>query len=207
MRNVQVLSIGCLTLTLALAGCGAAPKPEPTPTPSPSKTITLPSVPIVDGGKRDGATGAALHDTKGEIIRYIVASGDSAYSIMERFGLDLLLQLVNEEGKEVRSDTVIFAGETLALVPNSELEGSLRVVDGGPIPGAMGTTTTTPAGRPLTYTVAAGDSADLIRKRFDIWWDQLADSDGFRLTKSAHVVAGQVLTFTGSQVALKEEKP
>ena len=143
----------------------------------------------------------------GEITGYVVAAGDGAYAIIDRFGLDLLVQLITEEGREVRTDTVIFAGETLTFTPNQQLVGTVRVVDGGPINGAMGATTTDAAGNPLTYTVVEGDSADLIRKRFDIWWDQLADADGVRLTQGERVFVGQVLTFTGSRVAFQEERP
>lgn len=82
---------------------------------------------------------------------------------------------------------------------------SLRVVDGGPAEGAMGTTTVGDDGRPLTYTVVAGDTPDQIRARFDIWWDQLADSEGNRLDRVPTIYPGDVLTFTGSLVAFEEE--
>lgn len=192
-------------VVFALAGCTV--EAAPTPTPSPSPTVAAPTTPIVDGGARDGASGRALKNSEGDIVRYFVASGDSASVILERFGLDLLVQLVNEDGKELRSDTVIYAQETLTLVPNLDLVGTLRVLDGGPINGAMGPVTLDDKGRPLTYTVVNGDSADLIRKRFDIWWDQLADDEGLRLSKYPNLFVGQVLTFTGSRVAFEEERP
>lgn len=196
-----VASVG----VLLVAGCTAPPPPQPTPTPTPT-AIAAPTVPIVDGGKRDGANGSTVR-RGGEITGYVVSAGDGAYAIIDRFGLDLLAQLITEEGREVRTDTVIFAGETLTFTPNQQLVGTIRVVDGGPINGAMGTTTTDAAGNPVTYTVVEGDSADLIRKRFDIWWDQLANDDGVRLDRAPTLFVGQVLTFTGSRVAFQEERP
>jgi len=49
-------------------------------------------------------------------------------------------------------------------------------------------------GVPVNYTVVEGDTADLIRGRFDIWWDQLA-RDGSRLIKYPTIYVGDVLTF------------
>ena len=200
-----------LAVALGLTGCTAAPDPQPTPTPTATSASAsaerAPTIPIVDGGKQDGASGVAIRDRTGTLWRYLVESGDAALLIIERFDLDLLSQLINSDGMGVRTDTVIYADEILTLVPNSELVGSLRVLDGGPIAGAMGTTTLSADGRPLTYTVVEGDSADLIRKRFDIWWDQLANSDGTRLQKRPVLYVGQVLTFTGSEVAFKKEQP
>ena len=46
-------------------------------------------------------------------------------------------------------------------------------VDGGPREGAMGEVTLDADGEPTSYTVASGDTADQIRMRFNIWWDQL----------------------------------
>ena len=116
-------------VVFALAGCTV--EAAPTPTPSPSPTVAAPTTPIVDGGARDGASGRALKNSEGDIVRYFVASGDSASVILERFGLDLLVQLVNEDGKELRSDTVIYAQETLTLVPTSTSWHT--ALDGGPI--------------------------------------------------------------------------
>ena len=39
-----------------------------------------------------------------------------------------------------------------------------------------------------------GDTADLIRGRFDIWWDQLA-RDGARLIQYPEIYVGDELTF------------
>lgn len=67
-------------------------------------------------------------------------------------------------------------------------------VDLGPTAGAMGPVSTDGSGVPISYTVVEGDSADLIRGRFGIWWDQLA-RDGSRLTKYPTLSVGDVLTF------------
>lgn len=89
--------------------------------------------------------------------------------------------------------------------PPADEAPSLRVVDGGPIEGAMGEVTVDTDGTPLTYTVVEGDTPDQIRARFDIWWDQLADADGVRLPRVPTIYVGDVLTFTGSKVAFEEE--
>ena len=74
-------------------------------------------------------------------------------------------------------------------------------VDSGPREGAMGTTTVDEDGIPISYTVAEGDTTDLIRVRFDIWWDSLAREDGTRMQKYPVIYAGEVLTFVESAVA------
>ncbi len=70
-----------------------------------------------------------------------------------------------------------------------------RPVDSGPREGAMGTTTLDDDGVPVSYVVVEGDTADLIRLRFDIWWDSLAREDGRVLIKYPEIYAGEVLIF------------
>ena len=70
-----------------------------------------------------------------------------------------------------------------------------KPVDSGPRDGAMGTTTTDSDGVPVTYTVVEGDSADLIRLRFDIWWDSLACDDGMIMPKYPTIYPDEVLRF------------
>lgn len=70
-----------------------------------------------------------------------------------------------------------------------------RPVDSGPRDGAMGTATVDDDGIPVSYLVAEGDTADLIRLRFDIWWDSLAREDGRVLIKYPEIYAGEVLIF------------
>lgn len=88
--------------------------------------------------------------------------------------------------------------ETTVALPTSPSPTQSLVrsdpVDLGPAAGAMGPVSTDAKGVPVSYTVVEGDSADLIRGRFDIWWDQLA-RDGSRLVKYPTLFAGDVLTF------------
>ena len=76
-------------------------------------------------------------------------------------------------------------------------------VDLGPRPGAMGEVTVDEKGVPLTYTVVEGDTADLIRGRFDIWWDQLA-RDGARLIQYPEIYEGDELTFIPHNPAFED---
>ena len=82
---------------------------------------------------------------------------------------------------------------TATPTPSPSLE-DIDPIDLGPRTGAMGTVTLDENGVPATYTVADGDTADLIRGRFDIWWDQLA-RDGARLIQYPEIYVGDVLTF------------
>jgi hypothetical protein len=68
-------------------------------------------------------------------------------------------------------------------------------VDSGPAVGAMGTTTVDADGVPLTYLVAAGDTPDAIRTRFDLYWSSLARQDGTAMPKYPTIYEGEVLTF------------
>lgn len=77
--------------------------------------------------------------------------------------------------------------------PTTSLEDT-DPIDLGSRPGAMGDVTVDDRGVPVSYTVADGDTADLIRARFDIWWDQLA-RDGARLVRAPEIYPGDVLTF------------
>ena len=86
-------------------------------------------------------------------------------------------------------------------VTETSIADDWRPVDSGPREGAMGTTTVDEDGIPITYTVAEGDSADLIRLRFDIWWDSLAREDGTQLAKYPTLYVDEVLTFVESGVA------
>ncbi len=65
----------------------------------------------------------------------------------------------------------------------------------------MGEVTLDADGEPTSYTVASGDTADQIRMRFNIWWDQLQQADGGRLIKYPNIYPGDVYTFTTSQAA------
>lgn len=67
------------------------------------------------------------------------------------------------------------------------------VTDLGPRVGAMGAVELTPEGHPAHYTVVEGDTADAIRGRFDLWWDQLS-RDGVQLSEHPVVYPGDVLT-------------
>lgn len=194
-----------LAVAFMLAGCTAAPEPVPVPVPTATPTPTtngypFPTLPLVDTGEREGATGA-FRKSDGT---YLVAPGDGALTIIQRFDLTLLAQLVMESGEEYRADIDLHAGERLTLLPNPQLIDDFSVVDGGHQLGAMGTATFEEDGTPRTYTVVEGDSADAIRARFNIWWDQLASDDGVRLIKQATVYPGDVLLFTWSRVAIDE---
>jgi hypothetical protein len=68
-------------------------------------------------------------------------------------------------------------------------------VDSGPAVGAMGTTTVDAEGVPLTYLVAAGDTPDAIRVRFDLYWSSLAREDGTAMPMYPTIYEGEVLTF------------
>lgn len=71
----------------------------------------------------------------------------------------------------------------------------------------MGPVTLDAEGRIETYTVVEGDSADLIRARFDIWWDSLADESGEPLAKYPTLFVGDVLTFVPPTVSQEPERP
>ena len=77
--------------------------------------------------------------------------------------------------------------------PTASLEAT-DPIDLGSRPGAMGEVTVDERGVPISYTVVEGDTADLIRARFDIWWDQLA-RDGARLVRAPEIYPGDLLTF------------
>lgn len=81
--------------------------------------------------------------------------------------------------------------------PNStaEVPTDWEPVDSGPVLGAMGTTTVDAEGTPLTYVVAAGDTPDAIRKRFDLYWSSLARQDGTAMPMYPTIYEGEVLTF------------
>lgn len=90
---------------------------------------------------------------------------------------------------------------TVVATPSPAAED--RIVDGGPQEGAQGTTTLHADGGPRTYTVAEGDTADQIRQRFNLWWDQLADENGTRLPDYPIIYPGQLLRFVTSKVAFE----
>jgi hypothetical protein len=68
-------------------------------------------------------------------------------------------------------------------------------VDAGPREGAMGSTTVDGDGTPVAYVVAAGDTTDAIRARFDLYWSSLAREDGTRMPKYPTIYENEVLTF------------
>ena len=76
------------------------------------------------------------------------------------------------------------------------------ITDSGPQAGAEGPIALNTNGTPWKYTVVEGDTADQIRYRFDLWWDQLS-RDGEKLPKYPTLYPGDVLTIVTHDPALE----
>lgn len=118
MLSVLLLS-GC-TQTVAQDPGGtkvsASPLPQPQieeNRPSPRATETPPRP--VDGGARPGATGEARTTDDGTVDSYLIADGDFALSIADRFGVQLD-QLANAQGRRLTRLTTLHAGDQIRFI-------------------------------------------------------------------------------------------
>lgn len=128
MRKLLV----ALVTVLALAGCTAEPPDRDIDVPvsevAPADSTYLgPEVEVreevedeapiqpVDTGPRTGATGIAESD--GDIVTsYIVAEGDVAIEISQRFGVELD-QLADTESVRLGSYPTLYVGDVITFVP------------------------------------------------------------------------------------------
>ena len=125
-KLTKTLAALALAVTL-LAGCTATSDPEPQvaestaadrpiastevpPSADPAPEQTTPTVGVVpvDSGPRPSANGTTESDASGTPVAYIVAEGDTAWAIEQRFGID---------GVAERYNRYLQLGERLSLVP------------------------------------------------------------------------------------------
>jgi LysM repeat protein len=89
---------------------------ETTPSSPPSSGVIggVPVIPAIDGGSRATATGATLA-LEGQLVRYVVESGDTFEGIAARFGLDEIYLLTINSIR--RQDMELFVGDEINLSP------------------------------------------------------------------------------------------
>ena len=113
------------SLSLVLAGCtqGFAPdNNEPTPVASsmPTAAGTPRDWVPVDSGPQDEAQGTVTVDDDGVPVAYLVAEGDTADGVRDRFDLPWF-SLAREDGTFMPRESGIFVGETLTFtLPNQD---------------------------------------------------------------------------------------
>lgn len=160
----QVTASGFVTSTLPTGGSVAAP------------TSATPGSDVVVVGPTYG---------------YVVASGDTLYSIAESNGTDVnTLRLLNN-----LTGDALQVGQVL-IVPGSGTGTAAGTTGSATTGAATGTTTGGASGDSLVYTVAAGDSLSEIAARYNVTWDAIAQANG--LAAPYTIYRGQKLTIPGA---------
>lgn len=162
----QVTASGFVTSTLPTGGSVAAP------------TSATPGSDVVVVGPTYG---------------YVIASGDTLYSIAEANGTDVnTLRLLNN----LTSDA-LQVGQVL-IVPGAG-QGTAAGTTGSATTGtttSTGGTTSGASGDSLVYTVAAGDTLSEIAARYNVTWEAIAQANG--LAAPYTIYRGQKLTIPGA---------
>lgn len=158
----QVTASGFVTSTLPTGGSVAAP------------TSATPGSDVVVVGPTYG---------------YVVASGDTLYSIAQSNGTDVnTLRLLNN-----LTGDALQVGQVL-IVPGAG-QGTAAGTT-GTATGTTGTTTGGASGDSLVYTVAAADTLSEIAARYNVTWEAIAQANG--LTAPYTIYRGQKLTIPGA---------